>query len=220
MIDFATLKRSVSIANVLSAYGVSLPPHGREGLIGICPLQGGDNPTAFRVNLSRGLWYCFTHCGGGHLLDLVARLEGDGASLYQAALKLQQLGPSLHRGPKAQSESTVHSQRQRELPFRLQLTPHPYLTVVRGLTQITCQHFGLGMCDRGVLAGRIAIPIHDRDGRLVAYAGRSPQVCPDKYRLPGGFRKGEVLFNAWHQAARASSTSSVCTKTATPTRSP
>jgi DNA primase len=57
------------------------------------------------------------------------------------------------------------------------------------------------MCRRGILAGRIAIPIHDEQGRLVAYAGRSLEPQPDKYRFPRGFPKGRVLFNAWRQAA-------------------
>lgn len=42
--------------------------------------------------------------------------------------------------------------------------------------------------------------IHDAHGRLVAYAGRSLDGRPPKYRLPAGFQKSEVLFN-WHRAA-------------------
>jgi DNA primase len=47
-------------------------------------------------------------------------------------------------------------------------------------------------------AARIAIPIHNAKGEVVAYAGRWPGNPPDgtpKYRLPTGFRKGLELFN-------------------------
>jgi DNA primase len=49
------------------------------------------------------------------------------------------------------------------------------------------------------MKGRIAIPIHDDDGELVAYAGRwaDADVPEDveKYLLPPKFRKSLVLFN-------------------------
>jgi len=48
------------------------------------------------------------------------------------------------------------------------------------------------------MAGRIAIPIHNEDGNVVAYAGRWPGEPPGdtpKYKLPPGFRKSLELFN-------------------------
>jgi DNA primase len=195
MIDYASLKRAVPLRDILAAYDVrNLRSVGSEALIGPCPLHGGDNPTAFRVQLERGLWHCFTRCGGGDTLDLVARLEG--TSVYQAGLALQRMA-SLCAPLVAREESPSALP---ELPFRLTLEPHPYLTRERGLSTATCSHFGVGRCRRGLLAGRIAIPIHDEHGRLVAYAGRSLDARPDKYRFPRGFPKGRVLFNAWRQA--------------------
>ncbi len=48
------------------------------------------------------------------------------------------------------------------------------------------------------MAERIAIPIHDPAGNVVAYAGRWPGEPPEgtpKYKLPQGFRKSLELFN-------------------------
>jgi len=88
-------------------------------------------------------------------------------------------------------------------------TKHPYLAS-RGLTPATVEHFGLGYCAKGFLAGRIAIPIHNPQGLLVGYAGRLVDDgaiaadCP-KYLLPGRrdrggrvieFHKSELLYNA------------------------
>jgi hypothetical protein len=85
------------------------------------------------------------------------------------------------------------------LTFELKLDPaHPYL-VERGLSSAIIASFGLGYCSRGVMAGRICIPIHDAAGRLVAYAGRWPGDGPpdgeDRYKLPAKFQKRAVLFN-------------------------
>lgn len=48
------------------------------------------------------------------------------------------------------------------------------------------------------MAGRIAIPIHNEKGELVAYAGRWPGEPPEeegKYKLPPHFHKSLALFN-------------------------
>src|SRR5664279_6644473 len=48
---------------------------------------------------------------------------------------------------------------------------------------------------QGYMQGRVVIPIHDEDGRLVAYAGRSVGQTEPRYRFPPRFRKSLVLFN-------------------------
>lgn len=85
------------------------------------------------------------------------------------------------------------------LQFRLDKLErnHPYLAE-RGLTQETVIDFGIGFCAKGMMAGRIAIPIHNPKGEVVAYAGRWPGEPPEgtpKYKLPQGFRKSLELFN-------------------------
>jgi DNA primase len=56
----------------------------------------------------------------------------------------------------------------------------------------------VGFCAKGMMAERIAIPIHNPDGKVVAYAGRwpgEPTGDVPKYKLPQGFRKSLELFN-------------------------
>ncbi|MDB5324511.1 MAG: primase [Phycisphaerales bacterium] len=109
------------------------------------------------------------------------------------------------------------------LGFTLQdLDPsHPYLAS-RGFTPETLEHFGLGYCARGMLKGRIAIPLHDA-GSLIGYAGRLTDdqmisdECP-KYLLPGrrkrdgvtiDFRKSRFLYNG-HRITEAVDDLAVC----------
>ena len=84
------------------------------------------------------------------------------------------------------------------LTFVLKVDPdHPYLRE-RGLADETVAHFGLGYAPRGLMKGRIAIPIHNEKGELIAYAGRWPGDPPEgepKYKLPPGFKKHLVLYN-------------------------
>ena len=90
---------------------------------------------------------------------------------------------------------------RRNPPLELQLTldpEHPFLTA-RGISGAIVETFGLGYCGRGLMKGRIAIPIHDETGQLVAYAGRwADEELPDgteRYKLPKGFEKSLVLYN-------------------------
>jgi DNA primase len=85
------------------------------------------------------------------------------------------------------------------LDFTLKMldVEHPYLKE-RRFTSETISHFGLGYCSRGLMQGRIAIPLHDTAGRLIGYAGRlvdDAAIDEDhpKYRFPSSReRDGKV----------------------------
>jgi hypothetical protein len=88
--DFKYLKTKVGIDQVLAAYGLATKLRRRNHLLyGPCPLHGGDNPTAFHVHLKRGLWRCFTACGGGDIVDLIRSIEK--CSFAEAAHHLNRL---------------------------------------------------------------------------------------------------------------------------------
>lgn len=83
------------------------------------------------------------------------------------------------------------------LGFALKLANHHPYFAERGLTPEAIAEFGLGYCDKGVMSGRIAIPIHNIKGELVGYAGRWPGAPPEerpKYRLPDGFKKASEVY--------------------------
>ena len=91
-------------------------------------------------------------------------------------------------GPGEQARPT------RPLKFRLDKLErdHPYLAE-RGLTLETIVDFGLGYCAKGMMAERIAIPIHNPEGKVVAYAGRFPgEPAEDtpKIQAATGIQKG------------------------------
>jgi len=137
---------------------------------------------------------------GGHVIDLVAIMEG--CSLRQAGLRLQDwfggnVPASLPAQPRPIAVESSVTQPNRPLGFALQGidTCHRYLTQ-RGISPSTAQWFGVGMYHgAGFLAGRCVIPIRDEKSRLVAYAGRAVNGDKPKYRFPAGFRKSQVLFN-------------------------
>ena len=94
-------------------------------------------------------------------------------------------------------------QYNRPLPWTLQDvdTKHPYIAE-RGISEEFRELFRISVARRGMMAGRLIFPIHNKDGELVAHCGRyigddRPDDEP-KYKLPGNFRKQLELFN-WHR---------------------
>lgn len=226
-IDFTELKRQVSIRDVLTRYGLvdKLAEKKPGRLIGACPIHGGKNGTSFNVDTDKNVFNCFSQCGGGNVLDLVMKIED--CSIRQAGEKLSDwygltferrrskgdTKPATERPVRTATAPAPETSNRSEAPRPNQplgrpltnLNPdHPYL-VQRGLTVPTIRFFGVGYCTRGLMRGRIAIPIHDEAGALVAYAGRAIDdvLAQDhgKYRLPDGFKKSFVLFNL-HRAAQ------------------
>lgn len=213
---------------ILEHYG--LMQHMRrvgDVISGRCPIHNGQNKTAFRVSLSKNCWNCFSDCKcGGNILDFVSRKEG--VDVHEAALLIAGWfsipieEPSDRRDenfevPVKSNRDVITSKKSKPSvvaddssgenpPLKFSLNHleknHPYLRE-RGLSDTTIATFGLGFCNKGILAGHVAIPIHNSKGDLVAYAGRWPGAPPnpdEKYRFPKGFKKSLEVFNL-HRAA-------------------
>lgn len=87
-VDYAQLKRDVSLVMVLSRYGLleGLKRTGRQ-LRGTCPIHGGSNMRQFLVNPNDSTWRCFGDCDrGGSTLEFVAELEH--VDIQEAAVRI------------------------------------------------------------------------------------------------------------------------------------
>lgn len=189
-INFKELRQRLRFADVLRHYGVATAD-GKRQHAGPCPLPGhGErrNPRSFSANLDRGIFQCFGCGAKGNLLEFAALMERldpkDGDALRKAALVLQERffpeGASRrHPAPGSPKEEPAQTAPAEAVlvnpPLNFELKgldgAHAYLKG-RGFSQETTSRFGVGFCSRGSLKGRIAIPIHDAEGRLVGYAGR------------------------------------------------
>lgn len=204
--DFATIKAHARFDTVLARYGLETTGQGAERMIR-CPFHDDRTPSC-AINLDKKLFHCFGCGAQGTILDFIALM--DSCSVADAAQQLADWGNSTK--PCAQTAGVAKERAQQAssnepLTFALRLDPcHPYLRA-RGVSEETVARFGLGYCDRGLMKGRICVPIHDEHGRLVAYVGRwaAPVTPPrtPRYLFPRGFRKGQVLFN-WHRVVDAS----------------
>ncbi len=223
-VDLRALKARVSIRDVLDRYGVLTElRETRPGkLSGPCPIHGGTGKTSFNVDVEKNAFNCFSCCGGGNVLDLVMKLED--CNVREAGVRIcewfnldfsqeNDRSPAGRRNSARVSEKNVvrsdTSAAKRASSDPLTNSPlarplsnlkpeHEYIQG-RGVAVATARQFGLGFCSRGLMRGRIAIPITDATDQLVAYAGRAvtEELAREKgkYRFPTNFHKSHVLYN-------------------------
>jgi hypothetical protein len=87
-VDFKSIRAEVTIEQVLGHLGINNLRREGKSLVGPCPVHGGDNPRAFRVDTAKNAWYCFTACKrGGNQLDLVVAVRD--VTVRDAALELK-----------------------------------------------------------------------------------------------------------------------------------
>ncbi len=221
-INFRELRKSLSFEKVLGSYGVEVKKKGPGNRhIGFCPLpthRGKKKSPSFSAKLDYGVWQCFGCKASGNVLDFAIQMEGkdpdNRQDLREVALKLRGLF-GIEAGSKPSSARTAgppatkpNGAPRKKLPvvvnspldFELKDLDreHPYLKG-RGFTAETIEHFGLGFCNRGLMKGRVVIPIHNTDGDLVGYAGRlvddnAIDEKNPKYLFPGPReRNGKLL---------------------------
>ncbi len=196
---------------VLSHYGIRLRRVSPHTLRGKCPLPSHSSKEAqsFLVDPAKNVWACHSDsCAsarggkrGGNSLDFVTAMEK--CSLREAALKITSwFGAPAGSSPRRSEERHAPQESQAtecNAPLRFTLrgvdASHVYLQQ-RGVSAETAAAFGVGFYgERGIMQGRVVIPVHDGEGKLVAYAGRAIDNAEPKYRFPTGFRKSLELFN-------------------------
>ena len=212
-VNFREIKQKVSMQDILGHYGLlkSLKCKEKE-LVGFCPIHDGKHQKkgCFCANTAKNMWHCFSCGAGGNVLDFVVAMES--VNIRQAGLLIQKwFGMvSEEKGQLAKEEKKVEKEKKEVKPEQEIVNPpltfelktldgkHSYLLKERELKKETIKEFGLGYCKRGLMKGRIVIPIDNEKGELVAYAGKYPGDPPEgelKYKLPPKFKKSLVVFN-------------------------
>lgn len=188
-VDFKIVKEKVPITDVLRHYNLldGMRPKSNQ-LIGRCPLKEGTSES-FTVNREKNVWFCFSCKRGGDVLDFVSIKE---------RVTLQHAGELVAKwfgitGDIEQKAAPVAIATNDPLGFELKSLSanHPQLEGL-GIRPETLQQFGAGFAGTGLLKGRLAIPIHNVDGALVAYAGLA--LDTGEYLYPKTFRLELEVF--------------------------
>jgi DNA primase len=238
-INFKEIRETLDFRTVLEHYNLQLKAKGdqHQGFCPLPNHQGTGKSRSFSVSFRKRVFHCFGCQAHGNVIDFVALMEGHdpenptdvrkvglliaerfgvGTSKPEAKDPIKSQANGQSKSPPPKKTELKHLQSDYPVMFNVPLDfelknldpNHPYLND-RGFQPETIEHFGLGYCSRGYLAGRIAIPLHDSEGKLIGYAGRlvdDKAISEDepKYKLPGRrerqgkileFRKSLFLYN-------------------------
>jgi DNA primase len=216
-VDFRLVKEIISMKDLLDHYHVNWLRQSNDELRGRCPIHQGEEDRSFHVNLGKNIFNCFSCKARGNILDFAAAMEK--CTVRKAALKLKewfQVGECAASGEGTPALTTIVGAKNDigvinpPLTFQLRIDHHHPYGLSRGVSRETLEYFGAGYClSKGSFAGRFIIPLHNEQGGLVGYAGRSVDNSKPKYLVPSndkGFFKSHLLFNLHRVLKEASST--------------
>ena len=197
-IDFQQLKQEIKIEDAMPLLGLQVSQFSDQMRMP-CPAckSGGDR--ALVITKSKGAFYCFAKGEGGDVIGLIAHLKG--ISMKDAA---NVLAESFNKKPEPQPTAPVETVPSNSSPKKEKagLNPltyllHEHLSVqALGVSPETALAFGAGYAPKGIMRGRLAIPIHDAAGVLIAYCGQTVSGESPALIFPNGFQPCEFIFNA------------------------
>jgi hypothetical protein len=184
-IDFSELKQRVDVTAVADMLGLKLVFNDDANQWrGACPRckDGGDR--ALAVTPGKG-YYCFADKRGGDCIALAAHILN--VSMRDAARRIVELEGG--REGAHDSASTEPATEERDAsplqPLSYLLYEHEAVQAL-GVEVETAEKLGIGYAKKGIMRGRVAIPIRTGDGVLIGYCGYAPGAEP-QLKFPKNF---------------------------------
>ena len=199
-VDFAELKTRVSIEQAVQMLGLTLTLHGSQ-YRGACPVckTGGDR--ALIVTPAKGLFYCFTKKIGGDVIALTAHIRG--TSTKEAADQLDRAFGTVQNSTSTVSKKHATAPQAPEARKQPAFDPEAYAARLDashaslaplGISAETFKAWKAGYSNSGTNRGRLAIALHDRDGNILGFAGRSLNDEQPVLTIANGINPQEIIF--------------------------
>ena len=193
-VDFAELKTRVSIEQAMQMLGLKLNFHGNQ-YRGACPVCKAGGDRALVVTPTKGLFYCFAKRTGGDQIALAAHIRG--CQLREAA---DVLGGNCTVPRDNTVPGTVPPAPAVKKPgfdpeaYAARLDPAHTSLASLGISAETLKAWKAGYSNSGTNRGRLAIALHDRDGNILGFAGRSLNDEQPSLTIPIGISPQEIVF--------------------------
>lgn len=178
-------------------------------LLAYCPFHSNTDTPAFALDKEKGLWTCFNpSCDNyGNLEGLLRRLKG--LNYFEATRVILKYKDSNAR-PLTERLAAIRQEVPDFVQFPVEpvermhkdlfgndgLLPLSYLVKDRGIYKETLKHFGVGY---SVKKDMSVVPMHDPDGMLVGFIGRSIQG--KEFKNSSKLPKSKTAWN-FHRAKR------------------
>jgi hypothetical protein len=202
-VDFAGVKERAKIQDVVAWLGLNMKLEKSTTLRGGCPTCGGDRTLAVTPNHTRtdgsvGSYYCHAEKKGGDSIGLVAHIKG--VSQHDAAQLLHDRfgGGERREEPATPAKRPVERRAGAYDPnaYAARLDTASELLTPLNVSPSTFQAFQAGYASSGVHRGKLALPLHDREGKLIGHFGRSLKGESPLLSFVNGQNPAEHIFGA------------------------
>jgi DNA primase len=199
-VDFAELKTRVSIEQAVQMLGLNLVMHGSQ-FRGACPVCKAGGDRALIVTPAKGLFYCFAKKTGGDVIALTAHIRG--TTVKDAADELNRTFGTVQNSTGTVSKSRATAPQAQEARKQPAFDPEAYAARLDashaslaplGLSAETLKAWKAGYSNSGTNRGRLAIALHDRDGNILGFVGRSLGNEQPALTIPNGINPQEIIF--------------------------
>jgi DNA primase len=174
-IDFKELKAQIEIVNVVDMLGLDLAQ--REGqLRGPCPACKEGDARSLVVTPEKNAYYCFAKKQGGDCIALAAHILD--LSMRDAALRIAEHFDLIPNGNDGDEAKEPQGEPSKPLePLAYLHYKHDAVQAL-GIDAETAEWIGIGYAKKGMMRGRVAIPIRTDEGTLVGYCGYAEDADP------------------------------------------
>lgn len=168
---------------------------------GICPLHNGDNQSSLTI-FNDNSFYCWSCGANGNIINFAALANNIsyGEAIEMLAMDAN-IDLSADENYAKEKRYFDENQRAAQQYYNKVSIIREYLNQERGLNNETIDAFYLGYDNSRGKA--IVIPLHDKNGRIVAFCKRNLDRTPKYVNSKNNdmYEKGEYLFNEY-QASR------------------
>ena len=202
--------KKIDFTSVLKSEGIEFKKIGHEAVT-LCPWHNDSNPS-LTINDDKCLCYCFVCQLGNDSIGFIRQKFG--LSFSEAVYRIaEKHGVTIYEDEVDPTVALANAKKKARYLNAIKTNQEEYrncirssratriidILVERGIKPETSKHFGLGYAPYGFFADRITIPIHDFNGTLVGFTGRSTkdEIKP-KYKNSENnefFDKSNILYN-------------------------
>ena len=165
---------------------------------GSCPLHGGKNTNSLAVYPEDNTFHCFSCGKSGNIISFVAELENVS---YSEAIEMlaREANIDISKDVDYQRQKTLYEKNQgiAYKCYQKQAVIEEYMLKKRGINKETMDAFYIGYDNSRGKA--IVIPLHDKNGRIVAFCKRNLEELPKYVNSANNelYDKSEFLFNQY-----------------------
>ena len=171
-LDFNEIKAANPIDEVAHRLGIQLNKSG-SSLRGRCLVCESTDDRNMAITPAKGVFYCFTWGKGDDVIALVSHTLGIGTKEAAEWLSSPSTAKEKHTKGEAPSEGGFK-------PLDYLQSDHEAV-VALGFEPGDADRLGIGFAPRGILKGKVAIPVRLANGKLAGYVGLTECQLPPKW---------------------------------------